>query len=113
MFASERKPPELLRAAILEKPTDYSLRARWHIGNVELLDPDALYFALGRAGRSRGPVLDEATGDFVDAEFDSAPYTHVLVDIPRELIAVAQKSSLAHNAAAIVRRLERLLDQTD
>jgi len=112
MFTAESSPPDILRAAILEKPTAQSLGAQWHIGNVEYVNTDALYFALGRIARSRVPVLDNATGNFADTEFDSAPYTHVLIDISREIAAIAHKSSLAPDVTAIARQLARLLAET-
>lgn len=112
-FARDRSASEILRQAILEKPTDMSLGARWHIGNVEEVVPDGLYFALGRAGRSRVPVLDEATGNFLETEQENAPYTQVVVDVPLEVAAIGHRSSLAPDVTGVARRLERLLAQTD
>lgn len=112
IFDRELSPPEVLRQAILEKPSDRSLGVIWHVGNVEQVDADGIYFALGRASRARVPVLDESTGNFIETEFDSAPYTHVLVDVPHEVAAIAHKSTLSPDVVAVARRLERLLGRT-
>jgi hypothetical protein len=113
MFGTETAPPGFRRTAILEKPTEYSLGVRWYIGNVSEVNAESLYFPLCRTARSRVPLLDDTMGSFVETEFDSAPYTHVLMDVPREIAAIAHKSSLAPGVTAIALRLERLLTQTE
>lgn len=114
MFANEPPLSSLLRQAILEKPTDISgKRGRWHIGNVEQLGPDGLYFALGRTTRSARTVLDPETGNFVESEYENAPYTHVLLDIPHEVLAIARKTSLARHTTTLAHKLERVLAASD
>lgn len=107
-------PTEILREAILERPTALrSLGRRWHIGNTDQLDQDGYYFALGRTARATMPVLDEGSGNFLEAEFESAPYTHAIVDVSIEVCAVAKKPALAATADAIARHLVRVLSSAD
>lgn len=112
IFGNDRSPPDILGSAILERPTDTAHGNNWHIGNVEDIGSEGIYFALGRASRSRVPVLDPKSGNFLETEFESAPYTHVLVDVPREIAAIAHKSSLSPDVAAVARSLVRLLSLT-
>lgn len=83
----------------------------WHIGKLQALGPDAAYFRLGKTTTSTLEVFRE--GDFVEAEFESAPYTHVIVDSAQGVAAIARKPRLAPNAEGIARQLERLLNDAD
>jgi hypothetical protein len=84
----------------------------WHIGNLEQLDTDGYYFRIGRQSRATLPQLDAATGNFVEAEFDSAPYTHALIDVRIELLAIAPKFTLAASTDGIARRLTEVLNSS-
>lgn len=106
--------PQLLRQMLLEKPTaPSSFGSLWHIGNVDLIDGSGVYFALGRTTRATIPILLKGSGDFVEEQYESAPYTHAFVDIEREVIAIAVKSSVAPTTDAMARQLERLLVRTN
>lgn len=105
--------PDLLRAMLLEKPTATSrYGSQWHIGNVEIVDDSGIYFALGRTTKATLPILLEGSGDFIEEQYESAPYTHAFVDVNREVIAIAAKSSVAPTTDAMARQLERLLART-
>jgi hypothetical protein len=82
----------------------------WHIGNREELDSDWTYFRLGKASRTKIEVFHN--GNFRDAVFETAPYTHVLVNYPYEIVAIAKKPKLKINVVEIAKRLRRLLDQS-
>src|SRR5437773_3940236 len=84
----------------------------WHIGNIEELDPNAIYFALGRTTTAKVETYDEEAGNFVDQEFDTAPYTHVLVELNLQVIAIAGKAQLAPTVPGIGRQLEKLLNSS-
>lgn len=113
LFAGSMTPSEVLEAMILERPTARAWnRQVWHIGNVERIDENGVYFALGRTARTTRPVLDENTGNFVENEFDHAPYTHVVLDLPTEVCAIARRGELAPTTEAIGNRLERVLAAT-
>lgn len=110
MFREDLSSPEILRSAILARPTAIEGRASgWHVGNIEELSPTNIYFALGRTSRATVPVLS-SSGDFVETEFESAPYTHVMVDVPLEVCGIAHKANLAPTTDAIARQLERVLN---
>jgi len=101
---------QLIREAVGSKPTaPVWYGVHWHIGNVEVIDETGVYCALGRTTRGRIPVIDQRSGDFVEQEFDSAPYTHVLLDLELEVCAIARKTSLAPTTSAIARHLGRVL----
>ncbi len=114
LFLIEIDPPKLLEEAIRERPTDSAHRkGQWHIGNIETIDNSGIYFAIGRTIKSTMPVLDEDTGNFIEEEFDNAPYTHVFVDLPKEVLAIAYKSSLASTVDVIARKIEGLLAKSE
>jgi hypothetical protein len=112
LFAEQLTPPAAVRRAIEEKPTAVvGVRGgRWHIGNVQPLDDNGLYFALGRTSRATVQLLDPATGDFLDAERETAPYTHVVLDVPTEVCAIARKANLAPNPLALGHHLASVLN---
>lgn len=105
-------PPTALRQAIEEKPTSIggALSVRWHIGNVQSLDANGIYFALGRTSRATLQLLDATTGDFLEAERETAPYTHVILDVPSEVCAIARKVSIAATAMSLGNHLARVLN---
>jgi hypothetical protein len=109
-FRAERTAQELFRSALFERPTVPSRRGVfWHIGNVEPIDNAGLYFRLGRTTRATLPMIDEESGDFVEQEFESAPYTHVIADTELEVCAIARKTNLAPSTTAMARQLAKLL----
>jgi hypothetical protein len=84
----------------------------WHIGNVTNLDQAGLYFRVGRISRSTIEIYNEEEGNFLDQEFEMAPYTHALVDVDLELCAIARKTKLSPTTIGIARRFIRLLNNS-
>lgn len=116
MFAdSDLTPGELFVAALQEQP---ALRVRtnvWKVANVERFDDGTNLlgrFAIGTIKSSRFEVLDRTTGDFVEAEFETAPYTYCLFDASIGLIGVAKKQTLAPYVSDIVKRLQGVLQNS-
>jgi hypothetical protein len=107
-----RSAPELLRAAISSRPEGRSNRGYvWSIANLEEVDPHALYFRLGRESRSSFSIRDDH-GDFTDIEFDAAPYTHVLLDVPLEVCAIAHRASVGFEPETAAHQLENMLNRS-
>lgn len=107
---SDLSPSEVLAEAIAQRPSArLSPNNIWHIGNVEPIDSAAVYFALGRTARSRQPVLDDETGDFVEAPFERAPYTHVVLDTRLEVAAIARKYDLSPSPGRLCTALAEVL----
>jgi hypothetical protein len=104
---------ELVRRAIEARPErEFRRGFIWHIGNVAQMDATGIYFAFGRTTRATYSVFDANAHSFVEQEFDSAPYTHVLVDVELGVCAIAQKTQLAQYTDGIARQLARLLNET-
>jgi hypothetical protein len=111
LFSTDESPPSLIRSAILSRPERRSRRGVvWHIGNVEAIDDSALYFAFGRTTVANLPQFNAADRSFVEQEFESAPFTHVIVDSELGLCAIARKSQLAPNTIAMARQLANVLN---
>ena len=107
----EKKPTEILSEAIQELPTaELKKENVWHIGNLTLLTKGEMYFRLGRTYKSKMEVYRE--GNFQDDEFETSPYTHVVLDIELEVCAIAKKSKLSPHPRGIANQLRRLLNQS-
>lgn len=110
IFDRDESPSELISAAILEKPSGELWRGYyWHIGNITRIDRHGSYFALGRTTSSIFERYDPDRRDFVEEEFETAPYTHVLIDTHLAVCAIAKKSKLSPTTVGIARQLGRLL----
>lgn len=101
---------QILISAINSTPSAALRRGNiWHVGNVAPVGEDAVYFRIGRTSTATFGLFQE--GRFEDAEFETAPYTHVLADLRLGLCAIARKAQLAPTTASIAKRLERLLNE--
>jgi hypothetical protein len=100
----------ILRKAIHARPSAVLRKGyNWHIGNVEDISKDAVYFALGRTTRSHVELFNEVTGNFALQEFATSPYTHVVIDFSTQVCAIASKVRLAPSQSGIARNLGRLI----
>ncbi|MBW2126368.1 MAG: hypothetical protein JRH08_11865 [Deltaproteobacteria bacterium] len=111
LFERKGTPSQVLRETILSFPSFEFRKGRvWQIGNVTKFDEHGIYFRVGRTSKSTLEVYRD--GNFVDQQFDAAPYTHVLVDIQLELCAIARKSRLSPKPKGIAMQLARVLNQS-
>jgi hypothetical protein len=105
--------PRLIEDALQKTPERKSRGGSvWHVGNLEKLDDFGWYFRFGRTSRATLPFFDSATRSFVEQDYDSAPYTHAVVDSRLGLCALARKTQLAHSTGQIANQLEKLLNDT-
>jgi len=105
--------PQQLLAETIEQHPSIELRKNtfWHIGNISFLDDDGgLYFRFGRTTKSKLELFRD--GNFIDAEFQSSPYTHIILDITTEICAIAKKSKLAPSVGGIATQFIRLLKRS-
>jgi hypothetical protein len=108
-----RSPRDIILAVINSKPSAQLRRGHtWHIGNIEQIDADSIYFALGRTTTAKVEMYDEEAGNFVNQEFDTAPYTHAFLDLNLQVVAIAAKAQLAPTVPGIGRQLEKLLNSS-
>jgi hypothetical protein len=108
LFNQEPPRAELLRQATKELSSAILRKGiKWHIGNVEAIGEHGLYFRLGRSAQTKFEVFAE--GQFLDEEFETAPYTHVMINVDLEVCAIAKKTKLSPTTSGIAKRLARLL----
>ena len=94
MFEKEKTPSQILRETIQSFPSVELRKGKiWHIGNVTPIDDIGIYFRVGRTSKYKIEVYQD--GNFIDEEFDAAPYTHTLLDIELEICAIAEKPKLS------------------
>lgn len=105
---------ELFLRSVQEKPSA-ELREgyHWHIGNVQLFGPWHGYFAVGRTTTSTIEKFDVETGNFIEEELESSPYTHCVFDADIGFIGIARKSNLSPTTKGVATRLQQLLASTD
>jgi hypothetical protein len=110
IFSEEFVPQVVLLNALRSRP-EAELRTgqKWHIGNIVDLDDFGVYFALGRTTKSTLELYDAGSRNFVEREFEAAPYTHVICDTALEVCAIARKARLAPSVQGIARQLQKLL----
>ena len=99
--------------ALDEKPESEGRRGyKWHIGNVRPFSRSAGYFAIGRTTRSTIEKFDEESGNFVEEELETSPYTHCVFDATIGFIGIAKKTSLSPTTEGIARRIEDLISRS-
>lgn len=112
LFEREISRQEALIRAIQSLPeVEVRKGSVWHIGNVKELDEAGLYFRIGRTSRSTVGVYQR--GNFQDQEFETAPYSHVVLDLRLEVTAIARKTQLAPRPSGIANQLARLLNHSE
>jgi hypothetical protein len=112
LFESDKTPQQILVETIRSLPETRSRQGLvWHIGNVTDVDESSIYFRVGRTSKSTVEVYHD--GRFIDEEFETSPYTHVLLETQIEVCAIARKSKLADTTSGIARQLARLLNRSD
>jgi len=113
LFEKDRTRPEMVRETIQSLPSgEFRTGLIWHIGNVTPIDEAGLYFRLGRTSTSTLEIFDEEEGGFIDQKFETAPYTHGIVDVELEVCALAKKTRLSPTTAGVARQFVRLLNQS-
>jgi hypothetical protein len=107
------KPSDVFLASLEEK-ADSEVRTgyRWHIGNVALFSKTSGYFAIGRTTRATFEKFDIDTGNFVEEELETSPYTHCVFDAAIGFVGIAKKPSLSPTTQGIARRVEEVLSRT-
>lgn len=109
----EKEPdrPDIIKQVISSLPSaEFRKGMVWHVGNIEDIDAYGLYFRVGRTTKTTVEVYQD--GRFLDQTFETAPYTHALIDLHLELCAIARKTKLSPSTTGIARQLARLLQES-
>lgn len=102
---------ELLKKVINSRPSSEIRKGYWwHIGNVNKLNHEGAYFALGRTTKSIVEMYDTETRNFIIDEHSESPYTHSYIDFTYQILAIAYKPRLAPHTKTIAKQLEKLLN---
>ena len=111
IFESPKSRSEILELAINSLPSAELRKGHiWHIGNIVRIDEAGLYFRVGRISKSTIEIYQD--GNFLDTEFETAPYTHVFSDIKLEIFAIAKKGRLSPKTLGIANKLNSLLNES-
>lgn len=113
LFQTDSTPSELFIEALRQKPSVEPREGyRWHIGNLSLFSGNAGYFAVGRTTKATVEKFDEASGDFLEEELETSPYTHCVFNADMGILGIAYKSGLAPTVKGIAARIQQLLSET-
>jgi hypothetical protein len=113
LFQSDLAPRQLFLLSLQEKPSAELRKGYlWHIGNIRLFSEDTGYFAIGRTTKSTIEKFDETSGDFLEEELETSPYTHCVFNAQIGIIAIAHKSSLLPTVKGVADRIQQLLSAT-
>lgn len=106
-----KKPSEILKETILAfSRAEFSKEATWRIGNVQVINGEGIYLRLGKTSKSTLEIFEN--GKFQDQIFETAPYTHVVIDLKYEICAIAKKTKLAPKTKTIANHFKRLLNKS-
>lgn len=112
LLESPKSHSEILHETIRSSPSvELRKGMNWHIGNIVSIDNNGLYFRVGRTTKSTLEVYKD--GNFTDTEFETSPYTHVLVDLDLEICAIAKKMRLSPKTTGIANQFIRLLNESE
>lgn len=112
LFEPARERGPILGKALRSLPSVEGRRGSiWHVGNLVEIDASAFSFRLGRTTKTTLALYEE--GEFVDRDFDTAPYTHAVLDVDLELFAVAHNPKIAKTAVGIARQFAKLLRESE
>jgi hypothetical protein len=107
MFNTEISRSEVLKNIILSKPDLIKNSEKiWHIGNVLEIGNSTIYFRIGKTSKLTVELFHE--GNFVESEFETSPYTHVVLNTKLEICAIAKKIKLSPTISGISHRLIEL-----
>ena len=107
-----RTPSDILKETVLAfSGMALSKDAIWRIGNVHAINGDGAYLRLGKTTESTLEVFED--GGFQDQVFETAPYTHVVIDFNLEVCAIAKKPQLAPRTTTIAKRFRLLLNRSN
>lgn len=96
--------------ALSERPSlELKGERTWHIGNMYSMGVNQGYFAFGRTTRTTNSKYDDVSGNFVEEEFETSPYTHVVYDSSVGFVGIAHNHRLARSATGIAAKLEQVL----
>lgn len=110
LFGDDISASDIFLKALKEKPSvELRLNNVWHIGNIECFDDMTGCFAIGRTTKTTVEKYDNETGNFIETEDDSGPYTFVLFDRSIGLLGIAKKSKVAPDVPAIARKIKNIL----
>jgi hypothetical protein len=112
LFADDLQPWEFFLRALEERPNAQPKEGYiWHIGKLELFSEHSGTFKIGRTARGTVEKFDESSGDFLEEEQETSPYTHCVFDVRLGLIGIARKAALAPDADGIAARVRQILSK--
>lgn len=114
LFHNDFTPSDLFLQAVQEKPSaELRTGYRWHIGNVRLFSAHSGYFAVGRTTKSTVEKFDSGSGNFLEEELETSPYTHSVFNSQLGILGIAQKAGLAPTVKGIAARVQQLLSRAN
>ncbi|OGT93667.1 MAG: hypothetical protein A2298_04430 [Gammaproteobacteria bacterium RIFOXYB2_FULL_38_6] len=111
LFEKDKSRSEVLDEVINSLPSaELRTNIIWHIGNIAKIDATGLYFRIGRTSPSTLELFKD--GNFMEQNFETAPYTHVLLDTKLEVCAIANRTKVSPTVSGIANQFIQLLNKS-
>lgn len=111
LLTGESPPSNVILRKVLGQSNKACISgATWQTANIDKLGKDGFYFRIGKMSHTTLPRLIDDS--FSDVECDKSPYTHVILDMPTEVCAIAKSAELNMTSEAISSKLEMLLNES-
>lgn len=114
LFSKDITPKDIFLDVLKARPTiEVRKGSTWHIGNVRHFPDDLGYFAVGRTTKTTNEKYDETTGDFLEEDIDTSPYTHCVFNARLGFIGIGKKAKLSPTTRGIATKIAALFASAD
>jgi len=112
LFPSIIEPREAILALLKQQPSGEIREGyTWHVGNLNIVSEDYIWFRFGRISDAIVPQYDEIKKNFIDEESEQAPNALMLIDMHYQVIAIENKYQLHPKVTRIGSTFERILNE--
>lgn len=112
LFPSKIEPREAILDLLKQQPSGEIREGyTWHVGNLNIVSEDYIWFRFGRISDAIVPQYDEIKKNFIDEESEQAPNALMLIDMHYQVIAIENKYQLHPKVTRIGSTFERILNE--
>lgn len=104
---------DIILSAIEEKPYQKGRKGQtWRIGNIQKIEKQGVFFALGRITKATHGDYDEKNGNFIEKDESEALHTHVAIDLNLQICAIAEQSKIVSPIRTISKNFSKILNMS-
>lgn len=111
LFKGTTEPRDAIIAVLKQQPSGEVREGyTWHVGNLNIISDDYIWFRFGRISDAILPQYDEINKLFIDEESEHAPNALIFLDLHYQVVAIEHNYQLLPNVVRIGKMLERVLN---